>query len=58
MGSIKRLARAITTWLTRSGRINDLTALSDRGQRDLGLVRREIGFNHQQIISVGAFSDD
>jgi len=39
----------------RSGRINDLTTLSDRDLRDLGSVRREIGFNHQQVISVGAF---
>jgi uncharacterized protein YjiS (DUF1127 family) len=52
MSSIERLARATTTWLTRSGRINDLTTLSDRDLRDLGLVRREIGFNHQQVISV------
>jgi uncharacterized protein YjiS (DUF1127 family) len=53
MSSIKRLARATTTWLTRSGRrVNDLTTLSDRDLRDLGLVRREIGFNHKQVISV------
>jgi uncharacterized protein YjiS (DUF1127 family) len=52
MSSIKRLARATTTWLTSAGSVNDLTTLSDRDLRDLGLVRREIGFNHQQVISV------
>ena len=55
MSSIKRLARATTTWLTRPGRVNDLTTLSDRDLRDLGLVRRQIGINHQQVISVGNF---
>jgi uncharacterized protein YjiS (DUF1127 family) len=55
MSSIKRLARATATWLIRPGRVNDLTALSDRDLRDLGLVRRETGFNHQQVISVGNF---
>jgi uncharacterized protein YjiS (DUF1127 family) len=55
MSSIETLARATRKWLTRSGRINDLTTLSDRDLRDLGLVRREIGFNHRQVISVGAF---
>jgi uncharacterized protein YjiS (DUF1127 family) len=58
MSSIKRLARATSTWLTQHGRVHDLTTLSDRDLRDLGLVRREIGFNHQQVISVGAFSDN
>jgi uncharacterized protein YjiS (DUF1127 family) len=43
MGSIKRLARATTTWLTRPGRGNDLTTLSDRDLRDVGLVREQIG---------------
>jgi uncharacterized protein YjiS (DUF1127 family) len=52
MSSIKRLVRATTTWLTGAGSVNDLTTLSDRDLRDLGLVRREIGFNHQQVISV------
>jgi len=55
MSSIKRLARATTTWLTRAGSVNDLTTLSDRDLRDLGLVRRQIGINHQQVISVGNF---
>ena len=41
MNSIKRLARATTTWLTRAG--NDLTALNDRDLRDVGLVRQQIG---------------
>ena len=52
MSSIRRLARATRTWLTRAGSVNDLTILSDRDLRDLGLVRREVGFNHQQVISV------
>ena len=55
MSSIKRLARATTTWLTGAGSRNDLTTLSDRDLRDLGLVRRQIGINHQQVISVGNF---
>ena len=55
MSSMKRLARATTTWLTRAGSVNDLTTLSDRDLRDLGLVRRQIGINHQQVISVGNF---
>ena len=58
MSSIKRLARATATWLTQHGQVHDLTTLSDRDLRDLGLVRREIGFNHQQVISVGTFSDN
>jgi uncharacterized protein YjiS (DUF1127 family) len=56
MSSIKRLARATRTWLTRPRSVNDLTTLSDRDLRDLGLVRRQIGFNHQLVISVGAFN--
>jgi uncharacterized protein YjiS (DUF1127 family) len=56
MSSIRKLARATTTWLTGAASHNDLTTLSDRELRDLGLVRREIGFNHQQVISVGTFS--
>jgi uncharacterized protein YjiS (DUF1127 family) len=56
MSSIRRLARATTAWLTRAGSVNNLTTLSDRDLRDLGLVRREIGFNHQQVISVGTFN--
>jgi uncharacterized protein YjiS (DUF1127 family) len=55
MSSIKRLGRATTTWLTRAGSVNDLTTLSDRDLRDLGLVRRQIGINRQQVISVGNF---
>jgi uncharacterized protein YjiS (DUF1127 family) len=52
MSSIRRLARATATWLTHPRQVNDLTTLSDRDLRDLGLVRREIGFHHQQVISV------
>lgn len=55
MSSIKGQARATTIWLTRAGSVNDLTTLSDRDLRDLGLVRRQIGINHQQVISVGNF---
>ena len=43
MSSIKRLARATTTWLTGAGSVNDLTTLSDRDLRDVGLVRQRIG---------------
>ena len=43
MRSIKRLARATTTWLIRAGLGNDLTTLSDRDLRDVGLVREQIG---------------
>jgi uncharacterized protein YjiS (DUF1127 family) len=42
MSNIKR--RAIT-WLNRAGSGNDLTTLSDRDLRDLGLVRELIGIN-------------
>jgi uncharacterized protein YjiS (DUF1127 family) len=45
MSSIRRLARATTTWLTHAGSDNDLTTLSDRDLRDLGLVRKQIGIN-------------
>jgi uncharacterized protein YjiS (DUF1127 family) len=45
MSSIRRLARATTTWLTGAGLRNDLTTLSDRDLRDLGLVREQIGKN-------------
>jgi uncharacterized protein YjiS (DUF1127 family) len=41
MSTIKKLARATTTWLTRAG--NDLTTLNDRDLRDVGLVRQQIG---------------
>ena len=39
MSSIKRLARATTTWLTRAD--NDLTTLSDRDLHEVGLVRQQ-----------------
>jgi uncharacterized protein YjiS (DUF1127 family) len=55
MGSIKRLARATTTWLTRPGRGNDLTTLSDRDLRDVGLVREQIG-NTSKFFLVTLFS--
>jgi uncharacterized protein YjiS (DUF1127 family) len=45
MTNIKRLARDTATWLHRAGLGNDLTALSDRDLRDLGLVRELIGIN-------------
>jgi uncharacterized protein YjiS (DUF1127 family) len=45
MSSITRLARGTTTWLNRAGLGNDLTTLSDRDLRDLGLVRHQIGIN-------------
>ena len=56
MSSMKRLARATTSWLIHAGLGNDLTTLSDRELRDVGLVRREIGFTHHQVISVGTFN--
>jgi len=43
MRSIKRLANATTTWLIRAGLGNDLTTLSDRDLRDVGLAREQIG---------------
>jgi uncharacterized protein YjiS (DUF1127 family) len=43
VSSIKRLARAATTWLIRAGLGNDLATLSDRDLRDVGLVREQIG---------------
>src|SRR6516225_10451314 len=45
MRNIKRRARGTTTWLNRAGSGNDLTTLSDRDLRDLGLVRQQIGIN-------------
>ena len=45
MSSIRRLAKATTTWLIRAGLGNDLTTLSDRDLRDIGLVRQQIGRN-------------
>ena len=43
MSSIRRLANAAATWLTQHGRVHDLTTLSDRDLRDVGLVRQRIG---------------
>ena len=43
--SIRRLAKATTTWLIRAGLGNDLATLSDRDLRDIGLVRQQIGRN-------------
>jgi uncharacterized protein YjiS (DUF1127 family) len=45
MSNIQRRARGTTTWLKRAGSGNDLTTLSDRDLRDLGLVREYIGIN-------------
>jgi uncharacterized protein YjiS (DUF1127 family) len=45
MRTIKRRARGTTTWLNRAGLGNDLTTLSDRDLRELGLVRQQIGIN-------------
>ena len=45
MSTIKRRARGTTTWLSHAGIGNDLTTLSDRDLRDLGLVRQQIGIN-------------
>jgi hypothetical protein len=45
MSNIKRRARGTTTWLNRAGSGNDLTTLSDRDLRDLGLVRQYTGIN-------------
>jgi uncharacterized protein YjiS (DUF1127 family) len=42
MSNIKRRA---LTWLNRAGSGNDLTTLSDRELRDLGLVRQRMGIN-------------
>jgi uncharacterized protein YjiS (DUF1127 family) len=50
MSSIKRLAKATTTWLTRAGLVNDLTTLSDRDLRDLGLVRQQIGKDCKLVV--------
>jgi uncharacterized protein YjiS (DUF1127 family) len=45
MSNIKRWARGTKTWLNHAGSGNDLTTLSDRDLRDLGLVRQQIGIN-------------
>ena len=45
MSNIARGARGTATWLNRAGSGNDLTTLSDRDLRDLGLVCRQIGIN-------------
>jgi len=45
MNNTKREARGTTTWLNRAGSGNDLTTLSERDLRDLGLVRQQIGLN-------------
>ena len=38
MNNTKKAARGTTTWLNRAGSGNDLTTLSERDLRDLGLV--------------------
>ena len=45
MSNITRQAGGTKTWLNRAGSGNDLTTLSDRDLRDLGLVRQQIGIN-------------
>jgi uncharacterized protein YjiS (DUF1127 family) len=45
MSNINRRASGTITWLNRAGSGNDLTTLSDRDLRDLGLVRQQIGIN-------------
>ena len=45
MSNITRQAGGTATWLNRAGSGNDLTTLSDRDLRDLGLVRQQIGIN-------------
>jgi uncharacterized protein YjiS (DUF1127 family) len=45
MSRTKRLVGGTTTWLGRAGLGNDLTTLSDRDLRDLGLVRQQTGIN-------------
>jgi uncharacterized protein YjiS (DUF1127 family) len=45
MSNIKRRGRGTRTWLILAGSGNDLTTLSDRDLRDLGLVRQQIGIN-------------
>jgi uncharacterized protein YjiS (DUF1127 family) len=49
MSNIKRRGRGTTTWLNRAGSGNDLTTLSDRDLRDLGLVRQQIGINTSKL---------
>ena len=51
MSNIQRRARGTTTWLTRAGSGNDLTTLSDRDLRDLGLVRQQIGINTSKFLA-------
>jgi len=50
MSNIKTRAGGITTWLNRAGSGNDLTTLSDRDLRDLGLVRQQIGINTCKLL--------
>jgi uncharacterized protein YjiS (DUF1127 family) len=45
MSNFIRRGTGTTTWLNRAGSGNDLTTLSDRDLRDLGLVRQYIGIN-------------
>jgi hypothetical protein len=50
MSNIKRQGRGTTTWLNRAGSGDDLTTLSDRDLRDLGLVRQLIGINTCKLV--------
>jgi uncharacterized protein YjiS (DUF1127 family) len=56
MSSIKRLFGAARTWLTGVGSRNDLTTLSDRDLRDLGLVRQQIGKNWGTMVAADRMS--
>ena len=52
MSNIQRRAKGTTTWLNRAGSGNDLTTLSDRDLRDLGLIRQQIGINASKLFWV------
>jgi uncharacterized protein YjiS (DUF1127 family) len=43
--TINRQIERITTWPPRATSGNDLTTLTDRDLRDLGLVRRQVSIN-------------
>jgi uncharacterized protein YjiS (DUF1127 family) len=45
MSMINRLTKRIARWPTRAASSNDLTTLSDRDPRDIGLVRWQVSIN-------------
>jgi uncharacterized protein YjiS (DUF1127 family) len=45
MSMINRQTKRIATWPTRAAVSNDLTTLSDRDLRDIGLVRWQVSIN-------------